>query len=539
MGTTNQLEAPVEFSEVAPKNSNPPTPNFKDYLWRDKNNRRILIVAFILIFIQFGIFKFFYPNAGFIDGDSYVYLDTAFWNKGINTYMVGYSMFLRLFSVFSTSDFVLVAFQYLFIELSAILILFTIFYFLKPSKWVKILLLFFIVINPLFLYMANYVSSDAYFLGLSLIWFTLLLWLINKPSTKLIIYSSIVLFICFTARYNALLYPFIFVISLYFTNIKLKLKLFGISMVILFIGAFILYNGNKYKELTGKWQYSPFSGWQLANNAMYAYRYVDSADRKPVAKKFELLDKMIRNYFDTSRNPFTHPENLLKASTVYMWTRTSTLYKYRDMQFRHDSTATELKKWSSMGPFYSEYGIYIISKYPLHFLEYFIWPNTCKYYAPPVEFLENYNSGEDSVKLGAIQWFGYKNSKMHVRVKNLKVNMLDYYPILTGTINVVYLLGLLCLISLGFFKHRTTLRNSILLVTIFWLGNAFFTIFSSSAALRFQAFPIILVTLFALLVIDLMYRTALKQEEDRKRLSPANPRNELGIDSTEMSPVEN
>ena len=171
-----------------------------------------------------------------------------------------------------------------------------------------------------------------------------------------------------------------------------------------------------------------------------------------------------------------------------------------------------------MGPFYSEYGLYIIRKYPLYYLQYFIWPNTCKYYAPPVEFLDHYNSGEDSVKPPAKVWFKYTTLKAKVRTKDLNVSILNYYPILTGVINVVFLFSFLCLISVGFLKNKTPIRNSIILLTLFWLGNAAFTILSSSAALRFQATPIILVTLFSFTLIDLLYKTALQQEQERKQL---------------------
>jgi hypothetical protein len=518
--------------------TNNSTMPFKDFLWQNKANRLLLITSFIAIGIQLVVFKYFYPFAGFIDADSYVYLETASKNLGFNSYMVGYGTFLRLFSVFTKSDLALVAFQYLFIEGSALLLLFTVYYFFNPNKWIKYFLLLFIAINPLFLYMANYVSSDAYFLALSLVWFTSLIWIINKPSVKLILYHSIILFICFTVRYNALFYPFIFTIAVYFSPAKLKDKILGLGLALVFIGSFVLYTGNKFKELTGRWQYSPFSGWQLANNAMYFYRYVDSIDRKPVPKQFEVLDNMVRKYFDTAHNPFKNPEILQKASTAYMWSPRLTLYKYKNILFSRDSTSPELKKWSSMGPIFSEYGLYIISKYPLYFLEYFVWPNACKYYAPPVEFLDSYNFGESTVKQPAIEWFDYKSSKVFVRTKNLKVTILNHYPLLTGTINVIFILSLLCLLNLGFFRAKTNIRNSIILTSIIWLGNAFFTIFASSVALRFQAFPIILITIFSFIAIDLMFKTAIRQEADRNNLARSRMANNLE-DGVRILPVEN
>src|SRR5688572_7054182 len=94
--------------------------SFVNYLFYNKQNRIILIIALAAIIIQFSIFKYFYPFASFIHGDSFSYLGAAYKNQGINTYMIGYSKFLRLFSVFSTSDTLLVAFQYLSIQCSAL-----------------------------------------------------------------------------------------------------------------------------------------------------------------------------------------------------------------------------------------------------------------------------------------------------------------------------------------------------------------------------------------------------------------------------------
>src|SRR5438552_17349339 len=136
--------------------------SFKDFLLKNRRNKIILLTSAILIVLQFSVFKYFYPFAGFIHGDSFNYLNSAFSNLDVNTYMIGYAKFLRLFSVFTSADIPLVAFQYLFIQASGLFLVFTLFYFYNPSKVIQIVLLCFVVINPLFLYMANYISSDAF-----------------------------------------------------------------------------------------------------------------------------------------------------------------------------------------------------------------------------------------------------------------------------------------------------------------------------------------------------------------------------------------
>jgi len=483
-------------------------PSFKDYVSKDKRNRIILLFAAVVLVIQFTIFKYFYPFASFIHADSFVYIRIAYQNMDIHAYLVGYGRFLRIFSVFSQSDTVLVAFQYLLLNTSALYFLFTIFYFYNPGKAVQNILLCFMIFNPLFIYMANLISSDVLFLTLSFIWLTLLLWIVHRPGIWHIIWHALVIFVAFTVRNNALIYPFISAIAFYMSRQSLRLKLTGLAASILLIGLFIVYNGNKFKELTGTWQYSPFSGWQIINNALYAYRYVDSADRKPVPAKFYQLDNAVRKYFDTTRDHKKHPEEKIQASTIYMWDYYhSPLYKFRDRQFGADTTsAFEIRNWAIIAPFYADYGIYIIRQYPWKFATYFLWPNTIKYYSPPIEYLSLYNSGMDSVSKTTQIWFGYKAGKVTSRLKDRKIKMLDFYPILSGIMNVVFLAGFISFVLLKGFKQPSLFRKGLLLIGSIWVINAGFTIFVSSPALRFQAFPILLMCTFATLLLDYVYR---------------------------------
>lgn len=494
---------------------------FKDFLFKDKKNRTILWLAAIAIVVQFSIFKYLYPYASFIHGDSFAYLRAAEDNLYINTYLIGYSKFLRLFSVFLKSDIALTAFQYLFIETSVLYLLFTIFYFYQPSKLVQFILLLFMVLNPLFLHLANLVSSDGFFLALSMIWFTQLLWIIHKPSNTVLITHAIILFCCFMVRYNAMIYPFISVAAFWLSKISTKSKLISMVTPASLCVLFILFTSYQYKKLTGYWQYSPFSGWQLANNAMYAYRYVDSTDREDVPNKFHAIDNMIREYFDTTRDTNKFVVEKVQASTFYMWSRGLPLRKYRNELFKKDTSAPELKTWASMGPFYKAYGLHIICTYPWHFIKYFIWPNAKKYYAPPVEFLSSYNSGKDSVAPIAKEWFDYESRKLNTRLDSNKVKVLDFYPILSGIINIIMFSSLICYISLKGWQHGKLFNNGILVAGFTWLMNAGFTIVASSVALRFQSFPILLTTTFSLLLVDWMSKL-MKQLQSVRSLEIVN-----------------
>jgi len=495
--------------------------SFQDYLFKNKRNVFTLWIAAFAAIVQFSVFKYFYPFASYIHGDSFLYIDTAIKNPGISSYMIGYPMFLRMFSVFSSSDFVLTAFQYLLMQMSSLFLLFTVFYLYKPAKITQTILLCLAVLNPLYLNMGNMVSSDSLFASLSITWFALLLWIIYFPQPRLILWHTAIIYMAFTIRYNALIYIFIGALAFFLSSFSIRWKAIGIGSGAIAIMLFILHTGNLYKELTGKWQYSPFAGWQWANNAMYAYRYVDSTHRKPVPARFKELDNNIRSYFDSTRDIKKFPQEAAMASTFYMWSPGMPLMDYKNNLYKklhQDSIASDYKKWASMGPFYKDYGIYIISQYPQYYLRYFMIPNSLKYYAPPIEFLEYYNSGSDSVTSSTQFWFKYKSRVVKTRTKDRRGPFLGFYPLLSGGINLVMLFGLVCYFLLGGFHSSNPFKKGIILGGTVWLLNAGFTITASSAALRFQAFPIMLSTVFAGLLMDWIGQlAAIKTEIQPKR----------------------
>lgn len=506
--------------------------SFKDFIFNNHRYKFILWLTAALTVILFSIFKYLYPFANYIHGDSFSYIKAADQNLSINTYLIGYSKFLRLFSVFSNSDFVLVAFQYLFIQVSGLFFSFSIFYFYKTGWIAQIVLLCFMVLNPLFLHLANLISSDGLFLALSLIWFSLLLWIIHKPSKAIIIWHSIFLFLAFTVRYNAIIYPFIAIVAFYLSKVTVRQKFLGLASGILLCGAFAMFMSYEYKKLTGYWQYSPFSGWQLTNNAMYAYRYVKPSDRMPVIQKFQPLDNMIREYFDTTKNTKIFWQETLIASTAYMWSKKLTLYKYRDSLFSKDTSATEMKKWASMGPFYKEYGLYLIKKYPGYFARHFLWPNTIKYFSPPVEFLEAYNSGKDTVNKIARSWFNYKSKYINTRTDDNRIWTLDFYPILSGIINALMICTLIFYLVLKGWTFHATLSKGLLIGSMFWFVNAIFTIFASSAALRFQSFPIVITTTNGLLLLNWMFQLMKATANNEKNKLNTHGKGEKGLQYT-------
>lgn len=492
---------------------------FKSYLFNNYRNKIILGIAAIVIIIQFGIFKYFYPYASYIFGDSFVYLKTAYDNLDINFYLVGYSRFLRLFSVFSGSDVLLTGFQYILIQASALYLLFTLFYFYSVSKVTQVILLCFAVFNPLFLYLANLISSDGLFLALSLAWFGLLIHMLHQPCVRIVSWHALLLFAAFTVRYNAFIYPAIAAAAFILSKQSVPRKLFGWAAGCILCAFFVFYTAGKYQALTGTWQYSPFGGWLIANNAMYSYRYVPSSQRKQVPAQFQQLDKSIRAYFDSTRDTKRYPVETTIASTFYMWDRGLPLYAFMNNMYKKDTASTDLQRWASMGPFYKEYGAFIIKEYPLYYVRHFLWPNAIRYYAPPVEYLSPYNLGGDAVDSIAQRWFGYKSLRLKARIKSSNEVLLDIYPILAGIVNLVFVFSLVFFLLLNGKKNEGYFYQAVLLVGALWLLNSGFTIFTSPVALRFQIFPIILTTIFTVLLMDWVVGKAIQVEAQEKMYS--------------------
>jgi hypothetical protein len=332
--------------------------------------------------------------------------------------------------------------------------------------------------------------------------------LIQRPTLWLLTLQAIVLFLAFTVRYNALFYPLVGAVAILLTRRLWWVKIVSLAGSVVLIALFMLFTSNQYKTLSGVREFSPFTGWQIANNAMYAYRYVDEKDVKRTPAPLVPLDNTVRHYFDTTRDVMKHPEAMLVASTVYMWDPKSPLQKFMAARFKNDSTSSILKRWSSMAPLYAQYGRYLIRQYPLIYFQHYLWPNTLKYFAPPGEFLDTYNMGRDTVSRIAQSWFNYKTNKVRTAFKDLSVNTLDYMPIVSGIMNLAFLIGFIFVWMLGGTAKSKPFFQPLLLIALLWIFNLGFSVFASPITLRYQLFMILVITSVSLVLVDYIFKIA-------------------------------
>jgi hypothetical protein len=193
-----------------------------------------------------------------------------------------------------------------------------------------------------------------------------------------------------------------------------------------------------------------------------------------------------------------------------MWDPHSPLQQYMELQFKikKNSNAPDQIKWAALAPLYASYGNWLIRTYPIEFAQYYLWPNAIKYYTPPVEFLQTYNMGIDSVVNIARTWFGYKNSKVKTVFKDFNVSALDFYPILIGALNVIFLLSFLAFLLLDGHKKRAIPSSVLCLIAGLWLINFGFSVFASPIALRFQVFPVLVFISAASLLLEYVWKEA-------------------------------
>lgn len=486
--------------------------SFKDYVFHNNDNRVFVIGAIVSILTLIIIYKYLFPYASFIFGDSYCYIDEAEKNVQIDTYPIGYPMFLRAFSAITVSDTALVVFQCVLFHTSALSLLFTIFYFFNPGLVIKIPLIFITIFNPLNFHIANTVSSDNLFYSISLIWFTLLLWIIFKPTLKIVIIHGLILFLAFTIRYNALYYPFIAATGFILSKARIQVKIIGFLLIIILLCSFIKYNRDKYYELCNIKQFTPFSGWLMANNAIYAYRYApDSPYYKP-PNRFIRLDNSIRTYFDSTRDHKKHPEETIEAYHDYMWKENSPLSIYWKMEFIKGKHTSPQKAFAQAGPLFNDYGIWIIKHYPKEFFQHVILPNSIRWFTPPIEFLQYYNSGLQTVPDQVQHWFMYKKNTIRTNI-NLKNQLIiasiqNFYSIWASLMNILFAGNLFILLIFYYWRLDSSTKKSLIITTLLWISNYGFSTFASPIALRYQMFPILVITYFTFLFIDIILRNS-------------------------------
>ena len=487
------------------------------FIWKDRTNRIYLYCALATGMGLWLIFKlvYIYPNLIF---DSYMYIRAAVLDQRVNAWPIGYSRFLQFFSLFSHSANLLVTLQYWVLELSCLLFFFTWRYLFQPGKWISNLLFVLLFANPILLFCANYILSDALFISLSILWFTQLWWIIVRPRPWMILVHALLLFLVFTVRYNALYYPFVAALAFLLSRQRPWLKVAGIALPLVLVLGFIHFTSSGIASITGQRQFSPFGGWKLANDALYMYAKVQPADAATVPSAFRPLDSTVRQYFATAQGLEDTLESEPSSGSYFMFDPRTPLVLYMERLHPEPWPFFGTRTWYEVAPLYQSYGLYLIKKYPLSFARYFLLPNCLRYAVPPAEFFGStipFQLHESHGGPFIREMFGLTTIMVPASRIELSRRILYTYPTIFAIIHFCFILGCCGFTMAGGWRRLPRhLTSCIILAVGLWLCDLGFSVVSAGIVLRYQIFMMIIESSLGCYFIAFTYRNMDKVPPD-------------------------
>jgi hypothetical protein len=333
--------------------------------------------------------------------------------------------------------------------------------------------------------------------------------------------------VAFTVRYNALYYPLITALAYLLSCRSGWVKLAGIMLPVLLIAWFVRFTIQKNYEVTGQKQFSIFSGWQLANNALYMFPYTD-AYRLQVPEQTRPLHEITKNYFASAAPQQWHQSPADGA--YYLRHRAAPLKSYLELLEKKYRFADNIQAWGVVAPTYSTYGEFLIMKYPAAFIQYYIMPNVFTYFFPPLEKLKRYNLGTNEVNPIAAQWFRYPKPAVKAASIDLQGKVLAIFPVLFLLINMALGTGLVWLaVNDGLPLMPKHMKMALIPVCGLILVNFFFSVFASPVVFRYQALPMIIMLAFGLIICEYAFKTGIQNSGYNKRPLVGNTGSQISL----------
>ncbi|MBO9204100.1 MULTISPECIES: beta/alpha barrel domain-containing protein [Niastella] len=480
--------------------NNQPTDSesFSRFLIKNTLNKKYLLIAMAGIFIQFILFKFCYPFADYFN-DSYTYIDAARNNFAISVRPLGFSRFLSLVHALTTSDTVLIFIHYLAIQLGLLYFFFTLRYFFPLRSGISHVLFALLIFNPLTLYVSNYVTSDAVFASVSIIWFTLLIWIINQPTWTQLLNMAALLYVLFLFRYTALYLPAVAIVGLFFSRQNWIYKVSGIILVVVPMYLGMQQIKRLTKKETGTAVFSAFGGWMAANNALHVYPYIKMQEKDLPNEDCRSFNKMVKQYFDTL------PASVKPGPVDFLWNDNSPLKTYMHAVQKQKKINGYFNSWHAVAPVFSQYSNSLMLQHPFAFTRYYLWPNAKVFFLPPLECFLSYNEQKNTVDSVAMKWFHYKTDKVTCVNKTIQASILSPMPWLWLLSNIVFCSALvLVLVRAKRYHLSRVLLGTLLLAGTFWGVHFCFSIYATPIVFRYQYFPMTITITFSLLLINIL-----------------------------------
>jgi hypothetical protein len=456
--------------------------------------KRYAYIAIAGLILQLVIFKQFYPFADY-NRDSYNYILAAISNSNYSLWPTGYSKFLHLLHRITNSDFVLTTVQYLLLEVSGFLFFITLRQRYAPAGYITNTLFAFLLFNPLFLYISNYVAPDSIFIALSLLWISTLLRIIDKPAVWQLATQAVLLLVLMTIKIQALWYPLISVVVFLQAPHWPSYRIAGIATCV-FVVVIMASRASDVQASRRQTPLAAVMGWNLANNALYLYPHIDSG-KIHTSPETRSIDKIVRSHF------YEAPRERITVSPLdgayYMYAFESPLRQYWLHRLLAGKNQTEEQVWCELAPVLADYGKEIIRKNPSAYARYYILPNAVNYLFPkPFEWAV-YNAGQQDINPVIKEWFQYKEAPQCVfpRVQGI---VLFFFSALFLMVNASFLVVAGWVITKNKLRgQHQAIRSGFILCLLFFGATVLFSITLAPVDLTSVFFPLILYTCFVLI----------------------------------------
>jgi hypothetical protein len=474
----------------------PNNTDFGHFVFRE--NRGLLIFSLSSLMLFFIFIKLLYPHV-VVWPDSNQFIRTAINNVELTAWPIGYAKFIQCVHYFIPKDWAIAILQYVLMEGAIMYFYFTMKFFFRPRNWISLLILLFLLVNPFILCISNYIMTDGPFAALTIIWFTLTIWFFYKPKAIYAFLLIITFFLAFTVRYHAVFYPLITVPIIVLSKTRLWIKLSSIGFgVLLFLG-FVLYTESIYQRLMGRREFSPFSGWQLASNALIMYRHIPNPEEDVPPPELRPLHQFVVHTLKSF--PSTDVVNDRDLYVFFLWKVGSPLVTYSHAFYGIDPSTKDLQQWAAIGKLYHDYGMFLIRKHPLSFLRYYVGQGIDWFINPKRELVNDYPEGGIWVTNRTRLWFGYKSN--WIPCTSSSVLSIAYFPIILNFLNLLFII---C--TLGYFycgcqrKASAIVNKTISLAAVYWLANFLFIITFAPFVLRYGLSVMILNIVFIPVILE-------------------------------------
>jgi len=311
------------------------------------------------------------------------------------------------------------------------------------------------------------------------------------------------------------------------------MKLAGIGLPLMLIIPFIIHTRNVAYQMTGTRQFSLFTGWRLANNALYMYEYSDTT--KNLSETGKELDKLSIWFYGIVPKDFRDDYLLTNPGNFFIQHPLSPLKLYTRSHYAINDDYSSVIAWGKASPIFEEFGKYLIKNNPTAYFHAFMIPNTRNYFLPHLEKLEIYNLGQDAVDSIAKDWFHYKSTKVVVASKKAQGVILYIFPYLFLILNF-YLFTYLIVLWL-WEKYKLLSPESMRLLLVaggLLIANFLFCVSATIIVFRYQFFPMLIS-----LPLTLLLREWLKQQRTLGEKASGKTTNNNVLSLEKGSPLYN